>query len=316
MLELFSSLKRFFLICIALSVILPAKAITELGKAPSPFGEFDFVRIPLKRVGNLILLEAEVDGQTGFFILDTGAPYLVLNETHFNDGRVVERRIMNDVTGARDTVNVIHVERFQLRDLYFAEMEADLTNLGAVENRRGIKILGLMGLNLFLELEMRIDVRQLSLELHRLNGDGRALRPLPNCATSQIGFDFKVRNNILLVKGEINDRKLDLVFDTGAETAVLSNDLSNKVFDAVTITGSKPLIGSSGQSIPVLYGCIRGFMVGEVEVGNCNTVIADLTAMSDAYGVFIDGIIGYDLLAQGMVAINFKERTLTFCIAS
>src|SRR6476469_529605 len=41
--------------------------------------------IPIKRSQNLILLEGEIDGQQGNFILDTGAPYLVLNQTYFRD---------------------------------------------------------------------------------------------------------------------------------------------------------------------------------------------------------------------------------------
>ncbi|MEZ5173535.1 MAG: hypothetical protein R2850_08510 [Bacteroidia bacterium] len=50
---------------------------------PVPEGEIQSLTLPLKRAGNLILLEVMVDGVRGNFILDTGAPHLVLNTTYF-----------------------------------------------------------------------------------------------------------------------------------------------------------------------------------------------------------------------------------------
>lgn len=43
----------------------------------------DSALIPLQKAGNLLLLECTEDGQTGLFILDSGAASLVLNETYF-----------------------------------------------------------------------------------------------------------------------------------------------------------------------------------------------------------------------------------------
>ncbi|HYH13741.1 MAG TPA: hypothetical protein VD794_00880, partial [Flavisolibacter sp.] len=39
--------------------------------------------IPFTRVGNLILVKAHIDSIVGNFILDTGAPHLILNITYF-----------------------------------------------------------------------------------------------------------------------------------------------------------------------------------------------------------------------------------------
>ncbi|NQV54174.1 MAG: aspartyl protease family protein [Flavobacteriales bacterium] len=289
-----------------------AMATVELGKAPDPLGEFEFIRVPLKRAGNLVLMEAKVDGQLGYFILDTGAPYLVLNETYFGDGQVTERRVMSDVNGGSDTVNVINVTSFELRSLKFDDLEADLTDLGAIENSRGVKILGLLGLNMFLQLEMRLDLRSLALELHRINKEGATVAPLPACASSPVDFDFKIKNNVLLLKGEINDQKLTFCFDTGAEITILSNTLKDDVFEAVTITNSMPLMGSSGKAVYVLQGNLTSVDFG-VPLTNCRVVISDLSRMSNAFGVPIDGMIGFDLLARGAMVLNFKKRTLTFC---
>src|SRR6185436_6351068 len=41
--------------------------------------------IPFRRAGNLILIQAKADTTNGSFILDTGAPNLVLNITYFRN---------------------------------------------------------------------------------------------------------------------------------------------------------------------------------------------------------------------------------------
>ena len=40
-------------------------------------------RIPFRMEGNLLLIKAKINGQTGEFILDTGAPDLIVNKAHF-----------------------------------------------------------------------------------------------------------------------------------------------------------------------------------------------------------------------------------------
>ena len=68
------------------------------------------LEIPFNRAGNLILLKGKVDSIEGNFILDTGAPGLVLNITYFRHypTQVAEER--SGVTGvlaaaAQTTIN-------------------------------------------------------------------------------------------------------------------------------------------------------------------------------------------------------------------
>ncbi|MDP4844540.1 MAG: aspartyl protease family protein, partial [Salibacteraceae bacterium] len=112
------------------------------------------MRVPITRIGNLILVEAKIGNQTGFFVLDTGAPYLVLNETYFRDLVVANQRTYTDVNGQSRSANVTYVPKLELRSLYYKNLRADLANLASIENSRGVKVLGLMGINLFLDLEM------------------------------------------------------------------------------------------------------------------------------------------------------------------
>jgi hypothetical protein len=60
----------------------------------------DSVNIPLKRAGNLLLIETVIDGVQGHLIFDSGAAaQLVLNKTYFRDRRKTGSRTTRGITG-------------------------------------------------------------------------------------------------------------------------------------------------------------------------------------------------------------------------
>jgi len=61
---------------------LPEFPLTKI-LSDEPLGDFQSITIPLKRAGRLFLIEAQVDGQIGNLVFDTGASGLVLNRTYF-----------------------------------------------------------------------------------------------------------------------------------------------------------------------------------------------------------------------------------------
>ena len=99
--------------------------------------------IPFSKVGNLIIVKAVVDSIEGNFILDTGAPYLILNVVYFRDYPVT---VLSDheptgMTGGATLVNRTNVKAFSFGELKYDFTDADLVDLGHTENRKGIKIL-------------------------------------------------------------------------------------------------------------------------------------------------------------------------------
>src|SRR5215210_6965712 len=62
--------------------------------------------IPFSRAGNLIVVQARADTIDGNFILDTGAPHLILNLTYFREYPATQQpdAEQNSVTGAGPAV--------------------------------------------------------------------------------------------------------------------------------------------------------------------------------------------------------------------
>ena len=113
-----------------------------------------------------------------------------------------------------------------------------------------------------------------------------------------------------MLKSSINGHTLFMGLDTGAETCVLSNDLPSVVFEAVEITDRKQLYGAGGTSVEVLFGNLLNLDVG-CPVKGSKVIIANLSALGKSYGISIDGIIGFDLLNQGQLSLNFRKKEIT-----
>ncbi|MBN3035190.1 MAG: aspartyl protease family protein [Bacteroidales bacterium] len=277
---------------------------------PEPLGDFLSLRIPLKKAGNLVLIEACIDTLTGNLILDTGASGLVLNSTYFRTGYTVDRLEYGGVTGSSGAVRRTRIDRLQIYDLYYENVTADLSELGHIENRRGVRILGLLGLNMLQDMEMMIDVANSLLVLYRLDKNGNRLHT-DSCNTgTKLEADISLMHDVMFMKASIGGKTLNFCLDTGAEMTLIDHNLPQVVFDHIVIRGRSTLRGVGGGHAEVLYGALDGLMVGETDIGSLPVLVSDLSGMGQAYGISIDGMLGYDFFASGAFCINLVRKSM------
>ena len=86
--------------------------------------------IPFNRVGNLIVVKAKADTIEGNFILDTGAPGLVLNITYFRDYPLVSHHDSEErtITGGTNGTQQTTIKEFSLGTLQYFRTEAEAMN--------------------------------------------------------------------------------------------------------------------------------------------------------------------------------------------
>lgn len=288
----------------------PVVLTGEEREAPWPNGDFQSLVIPIKRAANLILIEAEVDGQKGNFILDFGAPYLVLNQTYFRDFRNDYTARVGSATGQGSFAKRKVADQLTFHGLDYVEVDADVTPLGHIEDSRGVKILGLLGVNLFLEFEVELDVQRDVMYLYRLDEDGERLeekRPETPLLTE---VDLEVENNVIFLWGTVAGKQLLFNLDTAAETVVLTNTIPGKVKRTLKIENRTYMKGANGQTVPVFQGRMPSLDIGDQTFRNMRVIMTNLSSMREAYGRNISGMLGYDFLSQGIVSINLKTETL------
>jgi hypothetical protein len=277
-------------------------------------GNFIGVTIPLKQAGRLLLLEGTIDNVTGNFILDTGASGLVLNKTYFRNFMTFDDEEGGGVTGSTEAVSRTRVKRLAISELIFTNISADVIPLGHIENRRGVKILGLFGMSLFKNLEMVIDIRRNELQIFRLDKYGTRL----GSATPAVKYDIiqKIEEiqHVMFVKAVIGGKILDFCLDTGAESNVISIDCGKKVLGTVTITRRSNLNGVGEGREEVLYGTLNEFMLSNRQMAPMETILCSLVSMSQKYGFPIDGMLGYDFFMKGKIYLNLVKKEMGICL--
>lgn len=273
---------------------------------------FDKLVLPLIRVRNLFMIECELDSFRGNFILDTGAPFLVLNSTYFRNYPSLAEKLAGGITGAVSESKLTQIGNLNIGEMRFQDLYADMIDLGHIESQRGVKILGLLGLSLFNSVEIQIDVLRSQLIIYRLNPDGSRALEEDISKTPTFQQSINPEKGHLIIEGKLNKKKLFFYLDTGAEANVLSNALPKEILENVRIIRRSALRGADGNRVEVLYGSVGNLEFSKHKLPDMNTIITNLNYMSRAYNVKIDGMLGYDFLAQGIVNINFIKKQLYF----
>lgn len=268
--------------------------------------------IPFTRVGNLILIPAKADTTHGFFVLDTGTPGLVLNITYFRNYPVSNPTESGGVTGSVLMAAQTTVDSLVFGPVRYFHMNADLINLGHIENNKGVKIFGLLGTKLFEHFEMIIDYGKSLIYLHQISRKEAATyqsyQLQDTSAYNTIPIDLD--EGKIVVYGMLKGKKLKFVVDSGAETNVLDSRLPGKVFDNVTITRRVRLSGSGSAKVEALYGELNGLKIADRDIGVLPVLITNLQSMCDAYNNCIDGMLGFDFLSLHKIGFNFVNRKM------
>lgn len=280
---------------------------------PKAEGDFQTLVIPFKRADGLLLVEANIDSVEGNFILDTGAPYLVLNKTYFRNGKQTEGSLSAGVTGGASAVLHTTVGKLQIQELFYRNVQADVVSLGHIEDDKGIKIFGMLGANLFMDMEMEIDVRNSVIYLYKLNKNGDRLDVSSNHSNAAPGLQIpiEVQNSIIFVNASVGKNKLRFCLDTGAEVSVLSNNVSNKVLETFHLVSRNTLMGSGNKKVEVLGGQLDELTIGNHVFTDLQAILTGLGGLESVYNTSLQGILGFNFLDQGRVLINFRKKQLT-----
>jgi predicted aspartyl protease len=263
--------------------------------------------IPLKQAGRLFLIEATINGKTGNFVLDTGSTSLVLNKTYFRQYNRTQQS-SGGISGTNEVSGSIQVKELIIGDIVLRNLVADVANLGQIENQKQVRILGLIGMMVFKQFEMHLDLRMQNLELLELDQSGMHNIIDSEPFTPDIICPVVLRNDIMFIQGSVSGQDLDFCLDTGAETNVICSSCRKDVLSSVKITRRTNLTGVGGRSADVLLGAMTDFTLAETKFHPMQTIVTSLAALSSAYSYPVDGVLGYDFFVRGKIRINLVRQ--------
>lgn len=287
---------------------------------PTLMGEWTRIVMPLKRSGNLLLIQGKIDSIQGDFILDTGAPYLILNATYFHNYSTGNATGMSGVDGANAMVKRGYVNEVNFGELHYTKVDCDVVPLGQLENKVGSKILGLFGTNLFSDFKVYIDAQQGQMILYRKNANNEfveqpELDSLVFAKASKIPelrIPFKWCDNKIFMPVEVGGVNMNWMFDTGAESNVIDAMVKKKALREFNVQRRVTLTGTGGSKQEVFLGTLNELSVGDRKFEMQTTILTGMKELNETCSVFVDGILGHSFYSQGIFSIDFSSRE--FCL--
>ncbi len=252
-------------------------------------------------LGGLILLNGSEDNDKKEYILDTGAPTLILN-------KAIKSKFRNIGKGISGSISV---EEMEVNNFCFANenrnnIQALSMDLSHIEKVKKHKIGGLIGFDLIATKELFVDypnqkigfltkVEKLELDEYQL------VHSLP----------FKMIDHFPVVLAKINGVKVNLALDTGAEVNVMDKKILKKLKKTgIEIIEKKKLQGTDKKTASGVKLSVDELSIGTL-VENFNEFTAIKMSKLTHEGVEnIDGLLGYNFLKDKIISINFKTQRL------
>lgn len=255
-----------------------------------------------------------MDTVEGNFILDTGCPNLVLNLTYFRQYNVsnVDDEERTGMTGTIASVQKTMVRQLRFGSSNYYRIDADLVNLGHIENSKGIKVLGLLGMSLLTRYCMIIDFQANLIHFRELNRKQAAtyMHPLMADTSSYYSIPLEIINDKVIIRSQLAGKKLKMVIDSGSETNIMDSRLPDKIYENISVTGKIFLRGVGSRKVEALQGDMSALMIGNRRVNTLPVVIANLERTCFSHGGCADGILGFDFLSMQKIGFNFVSRQM------
>lgn len=271
------------------------------------------IRIPFKLAGHLIIVQAEVAGQSGNFILDTGSSKLILNARHYEGGQTIQGLTGIGMTGEVEDLRAATIRDLAIDALQYPRLEADIIDLNHIERKKNIRLLGLLGYNVVENFELMIDFQLKQLTLTTLDRKGNRLDTLAFYEQPTDSLSVTRDQHFLVISGEVAGEKLKLGLDSGAELNLLHNRVKRDILDHFKISQRTHLTGMSGEEeLEVIAGKLYRFRSGQQRCSGMRTLLTNMHTFNRAYRTRLDGLIGYEFLCVRRTLINYKKKKMYF----
>lgn len=256
--------------------------------------------IPFMMLEGMMVVEATVNDQKGHFIIDTGAPTLVINDRPSAKSDLAGRGISNGLI--TDEIKVRSFNWSGINKKNIAAFKVDISHLEKVSGR---KLAGIIGYDILKEVELFVDYATKTVQLTPVQSE-RIMEEQPIAV-----IPFTMQAHLPVIKVKIGKKKLRLALDTASESNILDAKVSQKI-NAKLIDNWRmgEIQGVDQQIKSVEIADISTTQIKDLVLEQMPYLFTDLSHLKSESGLYIDGLLGYPFFRQGKMAINYKERKI------
>jgi len=270
------------------------------------------IRIPFKHVGRLVAVEAQIDTVKGTFFFDTGADKLLLNKNYFNGTSIRAGYRSFGATGKDNEVITKQVDTLNWDNLRITGLNADVLDLSHLELKRNLRVIGIIGYQVFKDYEILLDYPFHEIILTKLDKKGNRLDPNAFTMAPFDSIDFKLKRHGIIVEASVLGINLDFNLDTGAELNLIDRKINKEVLKQFKILKRTKLMGAGNRQIEVLAGMLSNVVCGKQRNPPMRTLVTNLSDLNQTYGTKLDGVMGFEFFRPRRTLINYKKKKIYF----
>ena len=234
--------------------------------------------VPMRLVEGLILVEAEVDGRRGTFVLDTGAPGLFLNQREFLPPAAQATLAPagpRDVNGAVGGISYHVVAKFDWAGLGFANKEVATIDVAGIEAQVHTSVLGLIGYGLLSQYALTLDYRGGQVLLRKPTAAPALPAPL-------MRVPFTLRGHLPVVDLTANSQTFRVALDCGAQQNLLDQQYASAFAPVLRYPEQATLRGADQLGRAVVSGELPKVRLagGPLVFRHQATVFADISHLN------------------------------------
>ena len=257
------------------------------------------ISIPFEVINGLTIIQAEVDGVSGSFLLDTGSNGVFL------DGSVEDTEESIVTLGGTSKISIQLLKELKIGAFHQENLEAQIISLEPIEAHLGIELYGIIGGHLFLPKVLTIDFENALITLtDKLEKEER--KQFSNQVSLSVVHDVPV------AKIEIENKMYRFALDSGSsihfiDTKVLQNLNSVKSIDSISTMKCLANTDAKIQKVS-----INQFNINKATFLDHQYLPKDFGDVNRSMGTHLDGILSLSQLSKEVIIIDYNRKKMYF----
>lgn len=257
------------------------------------------IECSIKIKKGFVFIEILLNEKKKFFLLDSGAPSIILNEKHITVKKTNQRDFIG-VSGKGSSSKVI-MSKFNWNGFIIKNMEVNVIDLSHLEAVFNEPFHGLIGYEQLSYFSFQINYKNKTINLWRGfdKNNHNIIGEIP----------FTIYNHLPIIKISIRDKTLKFGLDTGAGSNLLDIKYKSVLKNSFDSIGESILKGGDKNERNVIQVTLNDISINDVPYKKMKTVLTSIVHLTHSFGD-IDGLLGYEFLKQKNMIISLVEKKI------
>lgn len=252
----------------------------------------------------LIVVKAKLNGIDRNFLLDSGAPDIILNKKHIEVNKLINSDITFQSSTGSGYIALTFMKNFNWNSLTIKNKRTAVMDFEHLEKALNITVYGILGYSVFRDYTLFVDYKNKQVNLWSdINKSNYKV-------ISHI--DFIMQKHIVVVETKVGNLNLKMGLDTGATANVVDIKYQKKLNKHLKKLDKDTIYGGSKSTKEIISYSLDEMIINNYTYKNMRLIFNNINHLNASSLYKKDGSLGYQFLKVRQVAINYPKNQLQF----